>query len=178
MLKYKGTTTPSSLLSPRRQGSLLPHGPHSLSSPSTAPPSPLGASHSPSCMSVQHRRPWAKSHCLSHPPSLPPAPLRPSSAGPRRPRPPPPARAGLALLRWPAQARAGLAHSSLHVMCSARTRTRASTLVPASWQCIQVVLACSDSLTAALSSPLRFAARPAPPCTSPRGHSLPLPPSN
>ena len=55
-----------------------------------------------------------------------------SSAGPRRPRPPPPARAGLALLRLPAQARAGLAHSSLHVMCRARTRTRASALVPAS----------------------------------------------
>ena len=39
------------------------------------------------------------------------------------------------LLRWPrqgSQARAGLAHSSLHVMCSARTRTRASALVPAS----------------------------------------------
>ena len=35
--------------------------------------------------SVQHRRPWAKSHCLSLPPSLPPAPLRPSSAGPHRP---------------------------------------------------------------------------------------------
>ena len=71
-----------------------------------------------------------------HPSSpLPPAranlALPGSSAGPRRPRPPPPARAGLALLRLPAQARAGLAHSSLHVMCRARTRTRASALVPA-----------------------------------------------
>ena len=78
-----------------------PTGPTLSPRPAPHLPSPLGASHFPSCMSVQHRRPWAKSHCLSVPPSLPPAPLRPSSAGPRLPRPPPPARAGLALLRSP-----------------------------------------------------------------------------
>ena len=118
---------------------------HAVVDPALQPlpdPTPLALGGKPlTLLSVQHRRPWAKSHCLSLPPSLPPAPLRPSSAGPRRPRPPPPARrprppplarTGLALLRRPAQARAGLAHSSLHVMCSARTRTRASALVPAS----------------------------------------------
>ena len=107
---------------------------HAVVDPALQPlpdPTPLALGGKPlTLLSVQHRRPWAKSHCLSLPPSLPPTPLRPSSAGPRRPRPPPPARTGLALLRRPAQARAlaGLAHSSLHVMCSARTRTRASEL--------------------------------------------------
>ena len=96
---------------------------HAVVDPALQPlpdPTPLALGGKPlTLLSVQHRRPWAKSHCLSLPPSLPPAPLRPFSAGPRRPRPPPPARTGLA-------------HSSLHVMCSARTRTRASALVPAS----------------------------------------------
>ena len=105
---------------------------HAVVDPALQPlpdPTPLALGGKPlTLLSVQHRRPWAKSHCLSLPPSLPPTPLRPSSAGPRRPRPPPPASTGLALLRRPAQARAGLAHSSLHVMCSARTRTRASEL--------------------------------------------------
>ena len=96
MLKYKCTSTPSSLLSPR---------------PAPHLPSPLGASHSSPCMSVQHRRPWAKSLSLppSHSFSCPTAPASPSSAGPRLPRPPLPARACLAFLRRPAQARAGLA---------------------------------------------------------------------
>ena len=78
-------------------------------SPRPAPhlPSPLGASHSSPCMSVQHRRPWAKSHCLSLPPSLPPAPLR-------LPRPPPPARACLALLRRPAPAAASPSSAGQH----------------------------------------------------------------
>ena len=103
---------------------------HAVVDPALQPlpdPTPLALGGKPlTLLSVQHRRPWAKSHCLSLPPSLPPTPLR------RQCGPPPPARAGLALLRRPAQARAGLAHSSLHVMCSARTRTRASALVPAS----------------------------------------------
>ena len=113
MLKYKCTTTPSSLLSPRRQGSLLPHGPHSLSSPSTPPPLALGGKP----LTLLHVRtaqtPLGKV-TLSLPPSLSPsrptaallrrpAPASPSSAGPQaspssagphRPRPPPPARAG------------------------------------------------------------------------------------
>ena len=70
-------------------------------SPRPAPllpsPLPVGASHSSPCMSVQHRRRWAKSQCHSLSPSLPPAPLR-------LPRPPPPASACLALLRRPAPA--------------------------------------------------------------------------
>ena len=115
MLKYKCTTTPSSLLSPRRQGSLLPHGPHSLSSPSTPPPLALGGKP----LTLLHVRtaqtPLGKV-TLSLPPSLSPssptaALLRrpapaspssesagpqasPSSAGPHRPRPPPPASTG------------------------------------------------------------------------------------
>ena len=112
MLKYKCTSTPSSLLSPRRQGLLLPHGPHPLSSPSTPPPLALGGKP----LTLLHVRtaqtPLGKV-TLSLPPSLSPscptAPASPSSAGPRLPRPPLPARACLAFLRRPAQARAGLA---------------------------------------------------------------------
>ncbi len=101
---------------------------HAVVDPALPDPTPLALGGKPlTLLSVQHRRPWTKSHCLFLPPSLPPAPLRPSSAGlallrrpapaspssagPRLPRPPPPARVcgGLALLRRPAQARAGLA---------------------------------------------------------------------
>ena len=71
---------------------------HAVVDPALQPlpdPTPLALGGKPlTLLSVQHRRPWAKSHCLSLPPSLPPTPLRPSSAGPRRPRPPPPARTG------------------------------------------------------------------------------------
>ena len=96
-------------------------------------PPPLGASHSHSCMSVQHRRPWAKSHCLSLPPCLPPAPLRPSSAGPRRSRPPPLASAGLTLLRRPAPPAASPSSAGLHRPAPVSAGlARAGALVPAS----------------------------------------------
>ena len=114
MLKYKCTTTPSSLLSPRRQGLLLPHGPHPLSSPSTPPPLALGGKPLIPLHVRTAQTPLGKV-TLSLPPSFSPscptAPASPSSAGLRLPRPPPPARAGggLALLRRPAQARTGLA---------------------------------------------------------------------
>ena len=124
MLKYKCTSTPSSLLSPRRQGLLLPHGPHPLFSPSNpTSPRPWGqATHPLACPYSTDA--LGQSHTVT--PSLPlsllphcaclallrrPAPASPSFAGPRLPCLPPPARAGggLAFLRRPAQARAGLA---------------------------------------------------------------------
>ena len=78
---------------------------HAVVDPALQPlpdPTPLALGGKPlTLLSVQHRRPWAKSHCLSLPPSHPtaallrrPAPASPSSAGPHRPRPPPPARTG------------------------------------------------------------------------------------
>ena len=112
MLKYKCTSTPSSLLSPRRQGLLLPHGPHPLSSPSTPPPLALGGKPLIPLHVRTAQTPLGKvtlSLPPSHSPSCPTAPASPSSAGPRLPRPPLPARACLAFLRRPAQARAGLA---------------------------------------------------------------------
>ena len=74
MLKYKCTTTPSSVLSPRRQGSPLPHGPHSLSSPSTPPPL------APPLLSAAARRAGVTSPLA--PPSPPLAPPRAEPALP------------------------------------------------------------------------------------------------
>ena len=75
---------------------------HAVVDPALQPlpdPTPLALGGKPlTLLSVQHRRPWAKSHCLSLPPSLSPshptaallrrpAPASPSSAGPHRPAP-------------------------------------------------------------------------------------------
>ena len=132
---------------------------HACSRPAPHLPSPLGASHSPSCMSVQHRRPWAKSHCLS---------LSLSLSLPPHCGPPPPARTDLALLRRPAPPAASPSSAGPH-----RPRTP-----PCDFAILQspptspspqlpITAKVSRPLPAALSSPLRFAQHPASHCPSP-----------